>query len=62
MVRSPLDGSQELIVNGLTLLWQVVPYLHGLVLKDLKKILRKEQAEMLILVTGNMPSTKKVII
>ncbi|CAF3808214.1 unnamed protein product [Rotaria magnacalcarata] len=62
MVRSPLDGSQELIVNGLTLLWQIVPYLHGLVLKDLKKILRKEQAEMLILVTGNMPSTKKVII
>ncbi|CAF4414152.1 unnamed protein product [Rotaria socialis] len=62
MVRSPLDGSQELIVNGLTLLWQIVPYLHGLVLKDLKQILRKEQAEMLILVTGNMPSTKKVII
>ncbi|CAF4861689.1 unnamed protein product, partial [Rotaria sp. Silwood1] len=62
MVRSPLDGSQELIANGLTLLWQIIPYLHGLVLKDLKQILRKEQAEMLILVTGNVPSTKKVII
>ncbi|CAF0814942.1 unnamed protein product [Rotaria sordida] len=62
MVRSPLDGSQELIVNGLTLLWQIIPYLHGLVLKDLKQILRKEQAEMLILVSGNIPSTKKVII
>ncbi|CAF3964235.1 unnamed protein product, partial [Rotaria sp. Silwood2] len=62
MVRSPLDGSQELIANGLALLWQIIPYLHGLVLKDLKQILRKEQAEMLILVTGNIPSTKKVII
>lgn len=62
MVRSPLDGSQELIVAGLTLLWQIIPYLHGLVLKDLKQILRKEQAEMMILITGNIPSTKKVII
>jgi protein unc-80 len=62
MVRSPLDGSQDLIVAGLTLLWQIVPYLHGLVLKDLKQILRKEQAEMMILITGNIPSTKKVII
>ncbi|CAF3737280.1 unnamed protein product, partial [Adineta steineri] len=62
MVRSPLDGSQELIVAGLTLLWQIIPYLHGLVLKDLKQILRKEQAEMMILITGSIPSTKKVII
>ncbi|CAF4726018.1 unnamed protein product, partial [Rotaria socialis] len=62
MVRSPLDGSQELIIAGLTLLWQIIPYLHGLVLKDLKQILRKEQAEMMILITGNIPSTKKVII
>jgi len=62
MVRSPLDGSQELIIAGLTLLWQIIPYLHGLVLKDFKQILRKEQAEMMILITGNIPSTKKVII
>ncbi|UJR28934.1 hypothetical protein I4U23_010152 [Adineta vaga] len=62
MVRSPLDGSQDLIIAGLTLLWQIIPYLHGLVLKDLKQILRKEQAEMMILITGNIPSTKKVII
>jgi len=62
MVRSPLDGSQELILAGLTLLWQIIPYLHGLVLKDFKQILRKEQAEMMILITGNIPSTKKIII
>ncbi|CAF0812442.1 unnamed protein product, partial [Didymodactylos carnosus] len=62
MVRSPLDGSQELIAAALTLLWQIIPYLHGLVLKDLKQILRKEQAEQMILITGNIPSTKKVII
>ena len=62
MVRSPLDGAQELITAGLALLWQIIPYLHGLVLKDFKQVLRKEQAEMMILITGNMPSTKKVII
>jgi hypothetical protein len=62
MVRSPLDGSQELILAGLTLLWQIIPYLHGLILKDFKQILRKEQAEMMILITGNIPSTKKIII
>ncbi|CAF3810181.1 unnamed protein product, partial [Didymodactylos carnosus] len=62
MVRSPLDGSQELIAAALTLLWQIIPFLHGLVLKDLKQILRKEQAEQMILITGNIPSTKKVII
>ena len=62
MVRSPLDGSQELIIAGLTLLWQIIPYVHGLVLKDFKQSLRKEQAEMMILITGNIPSTKKVII
>ncbi len=62
MVRSPLDGSQELIIAGLALLWQIIPYLHGLVLKDFKQVLRKEQAEMMILITGNIPSTKKVII
>ena len=62
MIRSPLDDSQELIIAGLTLLWQIIPYLHGLVLKDFKQILRKEQAEMMILITGNIPSTKKLII
>lgn len=62
MIRSPLDGSQDLIIAGLTLLWQIIPYVNGLVLKDFKQILRKEQAEMLILITGNIPSTKKVVI
>lgn len=62
MIRSPLEGAQDLILAGLTLLWQIIPYLHGLVLKDLKQILRTEQAEMMILVTGNLPSAKRVII
>ena len=62
MIRSPIDNSQELFISGLTLFWQIIPYVHGLVLKDLKQILRKEQAEMMILVTGNIPSTKKVVI
>ena len=62
MVRSPWDGSQELILTGLTLLWQIIPYLHGLVLKDLKQILRTEQAEMMILITGNIPSAKRVVV
>lgn len=62
MIRSPFDSSQELITVGLTLLWQIIPYVHGLVLKDFKQILRKEQAEMMILITGNVPSTKKLVI
>ena len=62
MIRSPLEGAQDLILAALTLLWQIIPYLHGLVLKDLKQILRTEQAEMMVLVTGNMPSAKRVII
>ncbi|CAM4854616.1 unnamed protein product [Rotaria socialis] len=37
MVRSPLDSSQELIILGLAFLWQIVSYLHGLVLKDFKR-------------------------
>ncbi|CAF0857757.1 unnamed protein product [Adineta steineri] len=62
MSRSPIDGSQELFIAGLTLFWQIIPFVHGLILKDLKQILRKEQAEMMILITGNIPSTKKIII
>ena len=62
MVRSPLDDAHELVIAGLTLLWQIVPFIHGLVLKDLKQVLRKEHAEMMVLITGNIPSTKKVII
>ena len=62
MIRSPFGNAQELILTGLTLLWQIIPYLHGLVLKDFKQILRKEQAEMMILITGHIPSTKKLII
>lgn len=62
MIRSPLDNSQDFTIAGLALLWQIIPFLHGLVLKDFKQILRKEQAEMLILITGNVPSTKKIII
>ncbi|UJR20708.1 hypothetical protein I4U23_023829 [Adineta vaga] len=62
MIRSPIDNSQELFICGLNLFWQIIPYVHGLVLKDLKQILRKEQAEMMILITGNIPSTKKVVI
>jgi protein unc-80 len=62
MMRSPLDGTQEVVLTGLALLWQIVPFLHGLVLKDLKQILRKEQVEMVILITGNVPSAKRVIV
>ena len=62
MIRSPLDGTQELTAHGLALLWQIIPYVNGLVLKDLKQMLRTEQAEMMILVTGNVPSAKRVII
>ncbi|CAF3971265.1 unnamed protein product [Rotaria sordida] len=54
--HKPIDG---LTYADLILLWQIIPYLYGLFLKDLKQILHKEQAEMIILIAGDIPSRKK---
>lgn len=36
--------------------------MHGIMFKDLKQILRKEQCDGSILLTANVPSTKKVVV
>lgn len=41
---------------------QVVHSVHGIMFKDLKQILRKEQCDGSILLTANVPSTKKVVV
>lgn len=42
--------------------FQVVHSVHGIMFKDLKQILRKEQCDASILLTANVPSTKKIIV
>lgn len=61
-VRSPIEGSQEMIGTTLSVLWLVIPSVHGLFLKDLKQVLRKEQCDATLLITANVPSAKKVIV
>ena len=61
-VRSPNETSQELVGATLSVLWLVVPSVHGLFLKDLKQILRKEQCDANLLITANVPSAKKIIV
>ena len=41
---------------------QVVHSVHGIMFKDLKQILRKEQCDASILLTANVPSAKKIIV
>lgn len=43
-------------------LFQVVHSVNGIMFKDLKQILRKEQCDASILLTANVPSTKKIIV
>ncbi|KAJ8947309.1 hypothetical protein NQ318_004561 [Aromia moschata] len=61
-VRSPHEDGQKLIGSALSLLWMVVHSVHGIMFKDLKQILRKEQCDASILLTANVPSAKKIIV
>ncbi|GLV31802.1 uncoordinated 80 [Carabus blaptoides fortunei] len=60
--RSPHEEGQKLIGTALSLLWMVVHSVHGIMFKDLKQILRKEQCDASILLTANVPSAKKIIV
>ena len=40
----------------------MVHSVHGIMFKDLKQILRKEQCDASILLTANVPSAKKIIV
>lgn len=61
-IRAPVEGATELIANAISILWLVVPSVHGLYLKDLKQVLRKEQCDATLLITANVPSAKKIIV
>ena len=45
-VRSSSEGSQEAISTILTIIWQVVSNVNGIIFKDLKQTLKKEQCEV----------------
>lgn len=61
-VRSTHECSQQLVGAALSILWMVVHSVHGIMFKDLKQILRKEQCDASILLTANVPSAKKIIV
>ncbi|XP_020299995.1 protein unc-80 homolog isoform X4 [Pseudomyrmex gracilis] len=61
-VRSPHEEGQKLIGTALSILWMVVHSVHGIMFKDLKQILRKEQCDASILLTANVPAAKKIIV
>lgn len=49
-------------LSPIALCAQVVHSVHGIMFKDLKQILRKEQCDASILLTANVPSAKKIIV
>ncbi|KAJ2947492.1 hypothetical protein O0L34_g17278 [Tuta absoluta] len=61
-VRTPHEDGQRLIGAALSILWMVVHSVHGIMFKDLKQILRKEQCDAHILLTANVPAAKKIIV
>lgn len=61
-VRSSNEHSQELVGSALSILWMVVHSVHGIMFKDLKQILRKEQCDASILLTANVPAAKKILV
>lgn len=61
-VRHPKEKGQELIGQAMATLWMVVHSVQGIMFKDLKQILRKEQVDAAILITANVPSAKKIIV
>ena len=61
-VRHPREKGLELIGRALATLWMVVHSVQGIMFKDLKQILRKEQVDASILLTANVPAAKKIIV
>ncbi|EJD74265.1 hypothetical protein LOAG_18392, partial [Loa loa] len=51
-VRSPCDGSDQAIAMALSIIWLIVPNVHGLYFKDLKQTLKKEQCDQKIIIHG----------
>ena len=61
-VRATAEGSQEAVSSILGLIWKIVANVNGIVFKDLKQVLKKEQCEPSLLLTANVPSAKKLIV
>ncbi|XP_078578406.1 protein unc-80 homolog isoform X2 [Branchiostoma floridae x Branchiostoma japonicum] len=61
-VRSPVRGEDDAMAITLSAVCQVLPFVESLYPKDVKPILRKEHCEHAVLLTANVPSTKKVIV
>ncbi len=61
-VRHPKEKGDELVGQALATLWMVVHSVQGIMFKDLKQILRKEQVDASILLTANVPAAKKIIV
>ncbi|MCP9264094.1 Protein unc-80 [Dirofilaria immitis] len=61
-VRSPCEGSDQAIAMALSIIWLIIPHVHGLYFKDLKQTLKKEQCDQALMITANVPSAKKIII
>lgn len=64
-----MDGNNNVAIQQWPYLKQnraffskVVHSVHGIMFKDLKQILRKEQCDASILLTANVPSAKKIIV
>jgi hypothetical protein len=47
-VRASLDASQDSIAAILSIIWQIVSSVNGIVYKDLKQTLKKEQCDVKI--------------
>ena len=48
-VRTTTDNNQETISSLMTLIWRVVSNVNGIIFKDLKQTLRKEQCDVKII-------------
>lgn len=45
-VRTSSDSSQEAIASIQTIIWRIAAFVNGIVFKDLKQTLRKEQCDV----------------
>lgn len=60
--RQANDETQEAILSISNLIGLVIKQVNGLVYRDFKQILRKEQFDSFILLTANLPHAKKLIV
>lgn len=61
-VRSSHENGLQMVGSALSIIWMIVHSVHGIMFKDLKQILRKEQCDASILLTANVPSAKKIVV